>query len=316
MYKPKLSQIAVAGRNPLFYLVFIFLIGCSSAPQPAGPNMASAPLPSYAPGTTYVYSNGSWETVAAVSPQMITWQNHRGNIYNRYPDFTYRSVNWKTSKRQGNRRFGPFSYYFVNGSNSLWPLKPGNISSFKEMVTSHKIGHAAKSYQVNWTCEVIGTERVAVMAGEFNTWRIDCKRYNDFQDPSKARVREFRTWYYAPELEHYVLTERRYTGRKANRRLELLAVLPPLEKLPDATRDRMNRAFQSALEYKKRGETTAWSVPNTAWSGQIAPTRTFRLADGGFSRQYIQKVNYPDGQRIYPGLAVRNANGKLIVPRR
>lgn len=316
MFKLKFSGIAGALRNLLLFLILIFPIGCSTAPQPAGTNIVSPSPPSYELGTTYVYSNGSWETVAGISPQVVTWQDHRGNVYNRYPDFTYRSVNWKTRKREGSRQFGPFSYYFVKGNNSLWPLQKGNVSSFKEMVTSRKIGGPEKSYQVNWTCEVIGTERVAVMAGGFDTWRIDCKRYNNFQDPSKARVREIRTWYYAPEIKHYVLTERHYSSRKSARRLELLAVLPPLNELPDVTRNRMSSAFQAALEYKKRGETAAWSIPSTSWSGQITPTGTFKLADGVFSRRYIQKVNYPDGQRIYYGLAVRNSDGIWLVPRR
>jgi len=316
MYKLKFSGIAVALSNLFLFLILISPIGCSTAPQPAAPNTVSASLPSYEAGTTYVYSNGSWETVAAISPQLVTWQDHRGNVYNRYPDFTYRSVHWKTRTREGSRRFGTFSYYFVKGNNSLWPLKKGNLSSFKELVTSSKIGGSEKSYEVNWTCEVTGTERVTVMAGEFDTWKIACKRYNNFQDPSKARVREIRTWYYSPDIKHYVLTQRQYTSRKAARRLELLAVLPSQNRLSGVTRFQMNQAFQVALENNKSGESAAWSIPDTSWSGQITPTRTFRLADGRYSRRYIQKVNHPDGQRTYPGLAVRNSSGMWVVPRR
>jgi hypothetical protein len=214
MYRLKFSQIPVAWRNLPIFFVFIVQVGCSTTPQPTGPNTVSAPLPSYEVGTTYVYSNGSSETVAAVSPQLVTWQDHRGNIYHRLPDFTYRAVHWKTRKREGSRRFGPFSFYSVKGDNSLWPLKKGNMSSFKEMVTSRKINGPEKSYQINWTCEVTDTERVAVMAGEFDTWRIDCKRYNNFQEPSKARILEQRTWHYAPEIKHYVMTRRQYSSRK------------------------------------------------------------------------------------------------------
>ncbi len=316
MPKPNFSQIAIARCNLFLCLVFIFLIGCSTSPRPAGPNTASAPLPGYKVGTTYVYSDGSWETVAALSSGLVTWQDHRGHIYNRYPDFTYRSVHWKTRTREGSRRFGPFSYYFVKGNNSLWPLQKGNISSFKEMVTSRKIGGSEKSSQINWTCEVIGTERVAVVAGEFDTWKIDCKRYNNFQEPSKARVLEIRTWNYAPEIQHYVMARRQYSSRKPARRRELLAVLPPVDELSDATRHQMNTAFQTALEYKKRGESASWSMPSTTWSGQVTPTETFKLADGRYSRRFIQKINHPDGQRMYPGLAVRDSSGVWVIPRR
>ena len=113
-----------------------------------------------------------------------------------------------------------------------------------------------------------------------------------------------------------LLMQRQYTSRKAARRLELLAVLPSQNRLSDVTRHLMSRSFQTALESKKRGDTTAWSIPDTSWSGQITPTGTFRLADGRYSRRYIQKVNHPDGQRIYHGLAVRDSNGVWVVPRR
>jgi len=184
------------------------------------------------------------------------------------------------------------------------------------MVTSSKTGEPAKTYRVNWSCQVIGRERVAVMAGEFDTWKIACNRHNNFQNPSKATIKETRTWNYAPEIRHYVLTQRQYTRGKTTRRIELLAILPPLHGFSDLTRRQLRDAFQKALEYKKRGETAAWSTPNTLGTGRITPVDTFKLADGRYGRRYIQKINYPDGQRIYFGLAVRDPNGRWIIPHR
>ena len=293
MYKFKFTGTSAALRYLLLFQLLILPSGCSTAPKPTGLNTGSPYLPSYELGTTYVYSDGSWETVAGISPQLITWHDHRGNVYHRSPDFTFRSVKWKTSTRQGSRRFMARSDVLFPKKTSLWPLQEGNVSSFTEMVTSSNREEPEKSYRRNWSCEVVGTERVAVMAGEFDTWKIACKRYNNFQNPAKARVREVRTWNYAPEIKHYVLTERQYSSGKAARRLELLAVLPPINGISDLTKRQMNKAFQMALEYKKRGETAAWSIPNTSWSGQITPTGTFRLADGRYSRRYIQKVNNP-----------------------
>ena len=299
----------------LFQLLF-FPIGCSTAPKPVGPHDVSVALPTYELGTTYVYSDGSWETVADISPQLVTWHDHRGNVYNRFPDFTYRSAKWRTRNRDGTRQFVQRSDVLFKKKTSLWPLKEGNVSGFTEMVTSSNSGEPPKSYRVNWTCEVIGTERVAVMAGQFDTWKIACKRYNNFKNPSRARVKETRTWNYAPEIKHFVMSERQYSGRKAARRLELLAVLPPQNGLSDVTRHQMNSAFQIALEFKKSGEAAAWSIPDTSRSGQITPTDTFRLADGRYGRRYIQKLNHTGGQRIYYGLAVRDSKGIWVIPRR
>ena len=316
MYKFKFTGTLVVLRYLLLFPILILPIGCSTAPKPAGPGAGSPSLPSYELGTTYVYSDGSWETVAGIAPQLVTWHDHRGNVYSRSRDFTYRSTDWKTGKRQGSRQFRPRRYLLVKRNTSLWPLQEGNVTSFREMATASKIGEPEKSYQRNWTCEVRGTERVAVMAGEFDTWKIACKRYNNYKNPRTAKIREIKIWYYAPEIKHYVLTERQYFSAKTARRLELIAVLPPLNGFSDLTQRQMSKAFQMALEYKKRGETADWFIPNSSWSGKITPTGTFKLADGRFSRRYVQTINYPDGQRIYYGLAVRESSGVWIIPRR
>jgi hypothetical protein len=316
MYNFKFSETLVALGFWLLLQIFILPVGCSTAPGPAGADAGSPALPGYELGTTYVYSNGSWETVADISPQSVTWHDHRGNVYHRSPDFTYRPVSWETGSRQGRRQIVPRSDALVHKSASLWPLQKGNQASFTEMVTSHKTDEPVKTYRVNWTCEVNGKERIAVMVGEFDTWKITCNRYNNFQNPSKASIKETRTWNYAPEVKHYVLTERLFSGGKAARRLELLAILPPLNGLSDLARRQMRNAFQMALENKRRGESATWSTPNTSGSGRITPLETFKLADGRYSRRYTQKILYPDGQRIYYGLAVRSPNGRWIIPRR
>lgn len=316
MYNFKLSGIFFTVGFWLLLQIFILPVGCSTAPGPAGTDAGSPSLPVYELGTTYVYSNGSWETVADISPQSVTWHDHRGNVYHRAPDFTYRPVSWETGSRQGSRQIVPRSDSLVQKNSSLWPLQEGSTATFTEVVTSHKTGEPEKTYRVNWTCEVIGTERVAVMAGDFDTWRITCNRYNKFQNPSKAAIKETRIWNYAPEVKHYVLTEKIYSGGKTARRLELLAILPPLNGFSDSARRQMNNAFQMALENKRRGETAAWSTPDTSESGRITPLETFKLADGRYSRRYIQKIMYPQGLRIYYGLAVRDSNGRWIIPRR
>ena len=310
------SGTATDSRNSLLIRILILSLGIAWFFTAAPAHSDSIALPIYQSGTTFVYSDGSWETVIGVSDQLVAWHDHSGKVYRRSPDFTLRSLSWKTSTREGSRQIVPRRDFLFQKNTSLWPLKKGNKSSFSEIVTSSNIGEPEKSYRVNWSCEVIGTERVVVMAGEFDTWKIACKRYNNFQSPIRAKVREIKTWNYASAIGHYVIAERQNLGGKSARRLELLAVLPPLNGFSNLIRRQMDRAFQQALEFKKRNEIAFWSTPKTFWSGQIMPTATFRLPDGRYSRRYIQKINYPDGPRIYYGMAVRNSSREWVIPRR
>jgi hypothetical protein len=90
-----------------YILPFIFIIpyGCTTTYQPAGPSLNPAPFPTYKTGTTFVYSDGTWETVTAVSAEQITWQDHRGHVSSGSPDFTYRRTKWQTRTRKGLREF-------------------------------------------------------------------------------------------------------------------------------------------------------------------------------------------------------------------
>ena len=164
---------------------------------------------------------------------------------------------------------------------------------------------------------VVGPERVAVMAGKFDTWKIACRRYNkNYQNRSKVKLREIRTWNYAPEINHYVLTEKQFFTGKPNRRLELLAVLPAADGFPSSAQVKMHQTFQKALESQKSGDTIGWSTRGAIWSGKITPTATFKLPDGRFSRQYVQTVKSGDEERTYYGMAFRNSEGKWEIPRR
>ena len=155
-----------------------------------------------------------------------------------------------------------------------------------------------------------------MMAGEFDTWKIVCKRYAGKKMSAKSRLREIKTWYYAPEVGHYVLATRQYYTGKAPQRLELMAVLPPLEGLPAAAKRQLRSEFQKALEFKKSGEPLKWSLPKSAVSGEIMPTGTFRLDKGQYARRYVQTLNRPQGKQTYYGMAVRDTKGRWVIPRR
>ena len=311
-------------RSLFYFLILIAIVtfislvsyGIATAHQHTGKKLNPASLPVYQKGTTFVYSDGSWETVVANSADKVTWRDHRGYLSSGSADFTRRRTEWQSKTRQGIRQFEPRKDLWVKHKLSLWPLKIGNEASYAEIGVWQRQDEPENSYRANWSCEVVAKERVSVMAGEFDTWKIVCKRYAGKRLSAKSRIREIKTWHYAPEVGHYVLATRQYFTGKPSRRLELLAVLPPLSGLSAAAKRRLQSNFQKALEFKKSGESLKWSLPKSTLSGNIMPTGTFRLDKGQYARRYVQTLNRPQGRQTYYGLAVRDAKGRWVVPRR
>ena len=299
-------------------LTFMMLAAssCTTTPPSPGPELSPAPLPTYKAGTTFIYSDGAWETVTATAPGMVTWTNHRGVISSGSPDFTYRAAKWQSRTGQGTRQYTARNDLMVRQSTSLWPLQQANAASYSETGTWQRKKEPANSFRADWSCRVEGTEGVSVMAGEFDAWKIVCTRYSVPSASGTSRAQETKTWYYSPEIEHYVLMTSRYYYDKPSKRQELLAVLPPNDGIPIDARRKMNKSFQQAMEFKKSGESVPWSVPQAAVSGEIIPKGTFQLADGSYSRRYVQRLNLPDGKRTYYGMAVRDSKGVWGIPRR
>jgi hypothetical protein len=317
MNHPKFGRNVKGLALYLYTLAILTTYSCITTTGKTAPGYGAVPLPSYTKGTTFVYSNGTWETVLATAPDSVTWINHRRDISSGSPDFTLRRTKWETDTRQGTRQFGPREDLIIKSETSLWPLQVGNEANFTETgVWFDKKKAIENSYHTDWSCSVEGTEQISVMAGEFDTWKIECKRYYVSGSKSQSHLREVETWFYAPEVDHYVLRTSRYQYQNSTRRLELLAVLPPLDGLPVEARSDINRSFQHALEYKKSGESLQWKGPAADVSVEITPAGTFRTPDGSFSRRYVQKLSLPAGQRIYYGMAVRGTDGVWAVPRR
>lgn len=305
-------QIYRVRPTPAFILILAVLIaagGCAtSPPRQPGPDLAPAPLPKYKEGTTYVYSKGSWERVIDVMPGAVTWENNRGRVSTGPPDFTYKQSSWQLGSRQGVREFSPREDVLAVTPTSLWPLRVGNAAGHTERgVWSEKDG-PEKTYRTNWSCNVAGTERVSVMAGEFDTYAIECAR------KSGRRTWELKTWYYAPVVGHYVLVTSKYTYDRPSQRRELLAVIPPDDGISAAKRKRIAQSFQKTMEYNKSGQPLSFS--DKKLTVKITPTDTFRIDNGTYCRRYVQKMSLPDVNDTFYGMACRESNGAWVIPRR
>ena len=301
----------------LFFLFLITASACTSIPDAPKPDPGAAPLPIYLNGMTFIYSDGSWETVTAVTPKTVTWRDDRGKISKGSPDFTYRRAEWQIDSRRGFREFKPRSDLLVQSKDTLWPLQAGNAAAYTESVTRIDHEGVIESSQTQWACRVAGTETVSVMAGEFETWKINCNRYSiSSKKNRKSRIREARTWYYSPQISHWVMTTSTYYYKKNPRRLELMAVLPPAADLSVKTQFHMNSSFQHALESNARGKATDWTIADTNISGGTKPVGTYKMPNGTYCRQYIQTLNVSNNPRTYYGMACRETRGKWSIPRR
>ena len=147
MFNYKIAAAAVKLIIFLLPATLITLSGCATVSKEITQDSSAPSVPSYRLGATFVYSDGSWATVSDITPDRVTWQNHRGNVYSGSPDFTYRPADLRTRSRHVSRRFVPRSDFLVNRDTSLWPLKKGKTASFTEIVTSRKNGVPEKSYR-------------------------------------------------------------------------------------------------------------------------------------------------------------------------
>ena len=300
---------------PLAVLLSLMVAGCSTAPVNTV-DMDPVPLPVYQEGTTFIYSDGKWETVVAAKEEIVTWENYRGNRSSGPVDFTFRRSQWQTRTRQGERTFAARSDSFTKKPMSLWPLLIGNKSGFTETGRWSKRGEEEKNYTALWSCEVTGAGKVSVMAGEFDTVEIECRRYSKGSPSRLPRLREVKTFAYAPAVGHWVLTTSRYTYDRKSRRAELLAVLPPQNGRSAGVQQKMENSFQLALEKRPSGSPVAWSNGSAKMAGSTTAVDTFQLPNGRFCRRYVQQVSSDTGSRNFYGIACRDDQGRWVVPRR
>lgn len=281
-----------------------------------GPLLDVSDLPVYKKGTTYVYSDRTWERVENTKPGLVNWVDYRGYKSSGSEDIIFRKMQWETSTREGRREFTPFKSVFFEQPKSLWPLKIGNKFRYFEVGkwNEKKSPGNIKSYSATWHCSVKGTEHISVLAGEFDTWKIKCVRYRNYNDIDHSR--EIVFWNYAPEINHFVLKTHDYMYNKKPKRIELAAILPPKSVLSQQVQELRNKTIQKALEFNKRGKNAQWSSDADRISGSITPSGTFKIASSKYCRQYVEKLNMEGNPSTMYSIACRNEEKKWVVPMR
>lgn len=196
------------------------------------------PLPDYAPGDAFVFSDGRVERVVAADGDRMTWAGLSGPSYKRSRNFIVPVLQWRSGRGSGQRE--------VRGDpDALWPIlggKGGGKSARFRVITETRANpQAASKRSVSlWVCKTSKAKSFTVPAGTYSAVPVVCDRYS----PTTMRLLERREWDYAPELGHYIRRVSINYLRGTNRSVELVAALSG----PAASKARLTALSRSARE--------------------------------------------------------------------
>ena len=306
-------------RTIISFSSFVFLGACQliniNAPvnfsgSPIAPGvMAPAPLPIYRTGDKYYYSNGTYNKIIKASPGVIEWENSAKRRSVTTADPMAPQLYLETKTREYAKTSDP-------AVGDIWPLAVGKTSSFvTEVKFRTKADGTEGDFRQLWGCSVDGAERVRVLAGVFDTYRVSCKRKFRSLTTGKTFYKQTVVYHYAPEIGNYVRYQSTPKGGATYVR-ELIAVRPDIGFLDDKTAKNIRHTFQDALENYQNDQVVNWKSNNGKIRTSTTPTQTFQAADGKFCRNYRQVVNQADGDRLYMGVACREDKLKWLTPRR
>lgn len=262
-------------------------------PLVAGPALPPAPLPTPHVGDSISWSNGRTETVVAVDGEVVRWRDQDGNTYSGYRNFMLPSLAWDYPETRAVTRMD-----LVPGT--LWPLKAGNNVHFTvEQRLTLKIHDSDVAYTDEWMCGVLGTERVTVRLGSFDTWKLRCQRY--WRGSNIGEIE----WNYAPALGHVV--RRTWTGAKEAEELVAIGHGP----LDAKAQQVAAKVRQQGLERLPTGRKAVGKAGLVEVS--VQPQATYRVAGGAWCRDFRQVVGTATAQATSVGSACREKDGKWLV---
>lgn len=174
--------------------MFAVLAGCATTPS----SSSSSPVEPGAveidpvPGTVFIYDDGRVERFLRRSDQDLIWATRRGREYTRAANPALPILSWDIGSRSGRRTvFG--------NADSMWPPRASARARFR-VLSDVRDGDQTRRYSQAWSCEVASPRRVSVPAGEFDSFEINCERFS----VNTMRLLEKRTWWWAPDLGHFV----------------------------------------------------------------------------------------------------------------
>ena len=236
-----------------------------------------------------MFDSGSVRTVSGHKGDLVEWKTNRKSTHQAYANFLIPALAWTSRSRTGKGET-------TAAPNTLWPLKVGNSANiqFKQVITKKDDSKPPATIDRNWFCKVENTARISVMAGTFDTYQIACSRNSS----TSGRWRATRTYYYAPEIGHYVLREDQHK-HKGNSRKELVSYGFNSNYLAKNDQKRLIQSLNRTLSRNKDGEASTWSSKSKKVTAMLVPTDSYRNPKGKSCREY---------QSIY------NVNGRIGRP--
>ena len=74
--------------------------------------------------------------------------------------------------------------------------------------------------------------------------------------------------------------------------------------------------FREIMESRPSGKSVRWDAPGRELHIDVTPTRTLRLEEGTYCRNYRMKLHVNGGIRQGAGIVCRDGKGRWRVPRR
>jgi len=296
---------------PLFLLLSslpLLLTGCPFSEtggiryEPLAAELDAAVLPRFEIGDRRYLSNGRYEEVIALDGDLVTWRSSNGTRYRVRRNFIFPPLLKETAGRR-------VSNEFEAAEDLLWPLQPGNKGWFPARRTSLDKGSGRRiSSKRDWYCRVKDGVRLGISAGRFDAYPVECDRTDEM-----GRFRQRWLWYYSPLLEQVVL-RRIESPRRPERRLELVAFQPSLDRLSRDEIQAYRERFQWVMEELASGNTEWYQARGSGHRIAIIPLQSLRLRDGHYCRRYRLRVVRGSSRRWGAGIVCRDDAGRWRIP--
>ncbi len=259
------------------------------------------------PGDHVYFTNGRREKVKSVMGDHLVVSTSRNSEKTRWRNFILPTAKWSNSKYRG-------SQDSTAQADSLWPLKTGNTTIFRtQIMSTNKQTGEIYNGDRDWRCEVSGTESIALLSGDFDTFKVVCVRTDVYSGQHKQES----IWYYAPEISQPVLKLNQYSSNKrVPSRYEVMAYQPSMRTFGKKARRAYWKFFRSTMESIPSGRERIWRDKASGGQLRLIPLKTLKQDDGTFCRQYRVSVSSKGENRRGAGIACRDKKSRWRIPKR